>query len=148
MKDNYWSAKNYQKFYYIHVHLLSTFLLFFQSHRGSAICIFHSVVMNYKKGCGSQLWISFSFGVCKPVFNVIPCCFCGFLSSTSTAFVWRAFSKIKHLPHWQHFWTLSAKLLTYRWHKASFLFSPNHKPDDVLVSHHYQDLDREIRQLL
>lgn len=100
------------------------FLLFSQSPRGSAICIFHPVVMNYKKGCGSQLWISFSFGVCRPVFNVIPCCSCGFLSSTSTAFAWRAFSKIKHLPHWQHFRTLSAKLLTYRRHKASFLFFP------------------------
>lgn len=51
---------------------------------------------------------------------LFPCCFCGFLSSTSAVFVWRAFSKIKHLPHWQHFWTLSAKFLAYRRHKASF----------------------------
>lgn len=64
----------------------------------------------------------FFWCVC-PSLMLFPCCFCGFLSSTSTAFVWRAFSKIKHLPHWQHFWTFSAKLLTYRWHKASF-FSP------------------------
>lgn len=34
--------------------------------------------MNYKKGYGSQLWISFSFGVYKPVFNVITLLFLWF----------------------------------------------------------------------
>lgn len=111
MEDSYQGAKNNQTFHSICVHPILKFLLFFQSHRGNTSCIIHPVVINYKKGCGSRLWISSSFGVCKPVFNVIALLFCGFLSSTSTAFVWRAFSKIKHLPHWQHFWIFICQIL-------------------------------------
>ena len=42
---------------------------------------------------------------------LLPCCFCGFPSSMSAAFVWRAFSKIKHLPHWQLFWIFICQTL-------------------------------------
>ena len=109
-------------FCYICVHLILKSVLFFRFHRGNIICIFHPAVMNYKKRYGSQLWVFFSFGVWKPVFNIITL-FCGFPSSMSAAFVWRAFSKIKHLPPWQLFWIFICQTLHIQTTWSQFFFS-------------------------
>lgn len=69
------------------------------------------------------------------------CCFCGSLSSTSTVFVWSAFSKIKHLPHWQRFWLLHLPKSSYTDDIKPTFFFPNWKPDDALAPHHCQDLN-------
>lgn len=64
-------------------------------------------------GCGSQLWVSFSFGVWKPVFNIISLLF--LVVSLPLCQLHRrltkAFSKIKHLPHWQLFWIFTCQTL-------------------------------------
>lgn len=105
-------------FCYICAHLILKFVLkfeteIFQFHRGNVICILHPAVMNYNTGYGSQLWVSFSFGVWKPVFNIISLLFLWFpFLYVSCIEGWRrAFSKIKHLPHWQLLWIFICQTL-------------------------------------
>lgn len=117
LKDNWQSANNNQIFYYICVHLFLKFVLFSQSHIGTPSTYFILLWWIIRR----DLEVSSEFPfllVCVNQFSVIALLFCGFLSSRSTAFVCRAFSKIKQLPHWQYFWILSAKLFTYRLQKA------------------------------